>query len=504
MRTSFTARWMGKSTRRQGAQPIRPQFDTLEDRCVPATFADPGFGEYVAATGIPRPTSMALIPDGSGRVLITEQGTTVGAQVLGRVRVFDPAIGLLPTPFLTVPVNYPAGSERGLQSVVLDPDYLNNGYVYVYYTTPTPAPHFNRITRWTTDPNNRNVALANSERIIMRLDQLSGATNHNGGGMVFGFDGLLYITTGENANTSLAQNLNSVLGKVLRINPYVDEFPGDPNRNYGIPADNPFVGTPGARGEIYARGFRNPFTAAIHPYYGYVFINDVGGAGASRREEINYLADVPPYGPGGNFGWPLVEGIVGNPSYIDPTFAYAPGYGGTNCSVVGGDFYAYYWPEFGGFPAQYQDDYFFADYCGRWIHRFDINTGQVNVFATNTQQFPVDVLVDYGYGWMYYLTRGSGAATGELNLVYFAGAGPGSAPGGTGGDKFVVDGVVIGGLETAASTPAQVAAQSLAELPRVAALDQTFASLVSDEQPAVTPLQQAEAEVVAELWEAIF
>src|SRR5262249_33140013 len=142
---------------------------------------------------------------------------------------------------------------------------------------------------------------------------------------------------GENANPNNAQNLSNLLGKVLRIN-----AANYPNL---IPPDNPYVGVSGVRQEIYANGFRNPFSLATHPYYGWVFVNDVGSGGAGRREEINFI-DPFAYdyyaGYGGNFGWPIHEGIAGDPNYVDPFFAYDPSYGGGNCAIIGGSFYAPY------------------------------------------------------------------------------------------------------------------------------------------------------------------
>lgn len=457
---------------------FRPQCEMLEDRWVPTTLPA-GFMEQNVATGLTGPTSVAMYPDGSGRLLITQQN--------GVVRVYDPFSGILPTPFLSVSTT--TFFERGLQRLEFDPDWANNGFVYVYYTVPTTPVH-NRVTRWTTNMTTGNVAVPGSEFRIIRFDNVQ-AGNHNGGGIGFGNDGMLYLSVGENAVPSRAQMLSTDHGKVLRINPTGDQFPGDPDDNYTIPADNPFVGVAGAREEIFARGFRNPFAMAVHPWYGSIFVNDVGGSGASRREEIDLVDYNDGFGRGGNYAWPMAEGITGNPAWVDPLFAYAPGFGGTNCSIVGGDFYAYY-VEGGGFPLpEYQDNYFFPDLCGRWIYRYDLNDGSVDAFATGTAANPVDLVVDQWLGVMYYLTRGSGTSTGQLTIVWYAGTQPG--PGG--GD------VVNGILPEEAGSTTITRQQTLAELSAITLIDSVFVMPppVQESVIATSATHQPEA-TDADLW----
>src|SRR6185503_12450835 len=130
---------------------------------------------------------------------------------------------LLPTPFLTVTVN--SSGERGLLGVAFDPQFASNGFVYVYYTATTPAIH-NRVSRFTASGD---VALAGSEVVLLDLNNLSSATNHNGGAMHFGPDGKLYVAVGENANSANSQTLSNLLGKILRL-----------NADGTIPTDNPF------------------------------------------------------------------------------------------------------------------------------------------------------------------------------------------------------------------------------------------------------------------------
>ncbi|PIQ22611.1 MAG: hypothetical protein COW65_02180, partial [Cytophagales bacterium CG18_big_fil_WC_8_21_14_2_50_42_9] len=138
--------------------------------------------------GLINPTVLAFAPD--GRIFVAEQG--------GNLRIIKNGV-LLPVPLVQLNVN--ASGERGLIGITLDPNFTTNKYIYLYYTVPTGIIH-NRVSRFTLTGD---VALASSEKIILELDPLSGATNHNGGAMQFGKDGKLYIAVGENANRANAQ-----------------------------------------------------------------------------------------------------------------------------------------------------------------------------------------------------------------------------------------------------------------------------------------------------------
>ena len=215
---------------------------------------------------------MQFAPD--GRLFICQQ--------TGQLRVFKNGV-LLTAPFVSLSVD--SGGERGLLGVAFDPDFATNQFVYVYYTVPGSPAH-NRVSRFTA---NGDVAAAGSELVILELNNLSGATNHNGGALHFGPDGRLYIAVGENANGNHAQSMANLLGKMLRI-----------NRDGTIPADNPFFGTAtGQNRAIWALGLRNPFTFAFQPGTGRMFINDVG---QNAWEEINDGI------AGSNYGWPTTEG----------------------------------------------------------------------------------------------------------------------------------------------------------------------------------------------------
>jgi glucose/arabinose dehydrogenase len=299
---------------------------------------------------------------------------------------------LLSTPFISLSVN--STGERGLLGLAFDPNFTSNNYIYLYYTTSS-SPLRNRVSRFTA---NGDIVLAGSEVVLLDLDPLSSAINHNGGAMHFGPDNMLYIATGENANTSLSQNLNSPYGKMLRINPaaYVS---GNPNALF--PSDNPFWQTPTSnpqwRNAIWAQGFRNPFTFAFQPGTGLMYINDVGSSGGNRREEINQGTR------GGNYGWPNVEGVGGG-GFINPIYNYGNSTGAiSGCAITGGVFYN---PVNAQFPAEYVGDYFFADYCNNWIAHYDIATNTASIFATGIDGNTIDFDLDAN-GNLYYVSRSS-------------------------------------------------------------------------------------------------
>lgn len=340
-----------------------------------------GFTEALVASGLSSPTAMQFAPD--GRLFVCEQG--------GRLRVIKNGT-LLSTPFLTVTVN--AIGERGLLGVAFDPSFETNHFVYVYYTATTPAVH-NRISRFTA---NGDVALAGSEVVILELNNLSSATNHNGGALAFGPGGRLYVAVGENANPANAQSMGNLLGKMLRI-----------NKDGTIPTDNPFYSSAsGVNRAIWALGLRNPFTFAFNPGGNELFINDVG---ETTWEEINDgLA-------GANYGWPGTEGATTDPRFTRPRYAY--NHSGGGCAITGGVFYS---PQTIRFPSSYYNDYFFADYCAGWIRKLDPVDDTVVTFATGIS-FPVDLEVS-GDGSLYYLARGAGATSGVVYRVEYGADAP--------------------------------------------------------------------------------
>ena len=347
-----------------------------------------GFTETLVASGLSSPTAMQFAPD--GRLFVAEQG--------GRLRVIKDGV-LLPTPFLTVTVS--SVGERGLLGVAFDPQFATNHFVYVYYTATTPAIH-NRISRFTA---NGDVAVAGSEKILLELNNLSSATNHNGGALAFGPDGKLYAAVGENANGAHAQTLANLHRQDAAHQPGSRTHrPGAPDAH----SDGQPVLRHGDRQEpsrSEALGLRNPFTFAFNPAQTRIFINDVG---QNTWEEINDgLA-------GANYGWPNTEGNTTNPAIrqsetrLRSLVAAAPSPAERSTPRPRRQF-----------PSEYLNDYFFADYCsgldsqarssGRKHRRRRLRRASTR---------PVDLKVADD-GSLYYLARGIGRfdRRGLSNLV---------------------------------------------------------------------------------------
>ena len=333
----------------------------------------PGFIETPLANGmLTRPTAMALAPD--GRIFVCLQD--------GELRVIKND-ALLPTPFVTLTVD--SRGERGLLGVAFDPNFAANHFVYVYYTAVTPTIH-NRVSRFTADGD---VAVVGSETVLLNLENLTAAQNHNGGAIHFGNDGKLYVAVGENATRENSQLLTNRLGKILRI-----------NKDGSIPPDNPStftttngVGiTTGLNRAIWAIGLRNPFTFAFQPGAGDMFINDVG---QQLWEEINEGVR------GANYGWPASEGPTTDPRFTTPLYTYDHGSG---CAIAGGAFYN---PQTQQFPLSFIGGYFFADLCSGWIRVYDPVADTTSDFA-NGVSLPVDLKIGPD-GSLYYLARGDGA-----------------------------------------------------------------------------------------------
>ena len=295
-----------------------------------------------------RLTAMAWAPD--GRLFISQKD--------GNVRIVKNGV-LLAQPFLTVATV--TDSEKGLKGVEFDPNFASNGYVYVYYTDPATA--LNKVSRFTTSTANPDLADPTSEVVL--IDGIGSGIYHSAGALHFGPDGKLYISTGDASYAPDSQNLHNLDGKILRI-----------NADGSIPSDNPFVGAadPLTRHEIWAYGLRNPFTFAFSPT-GLMYINDVGN---STWEEIDRGV------AGANYGWPTCEGICTTPGMTDPIYEYNHN-DGAGKSITGAEFY-----RGTTFPAAYQGDYFFGDYTGNYIKRYDPQTGQVFDFDINAPN-PVDL-----------------------------------------------------------------------------------------------------------------
>jgi len=359
---------------------------------------------------------MAFAPD--GRLFVCQQG--------GQLRVIKNG-SLLSTPFVSLTVD--SSGERGLLGIAFDPNFATNHYLYVYYTVAT-LPIHNRVSRFTAAGD---TVVPGSEAIILELDNLSSATNHNGGAIHFGPDGKLYIGVGENANGANSQTLSNLLGKILRI-----------NSDGTIPTDNPFFNSAsGNNRAIWALGLRNPFTFAFQPGTTRLFINDVG---QSTWEEINDGI------AGSNYGWPTTEGPTSNPAFRSPIYFYGHGTSDTTgCAIVGGAFYN---PPVPQFPSSYTGKYFFADLCSGWIRVFDPAACTATGFATGISN-PVDLHVGPD-GALYYLAQGSGGQVFRVSAL------PAQALNISGRARVETgQGVVISGFIVTGTTPKRVGVRAL-------------------------------------------
>jgi len=338
-----------------------------------------GFSAMRMATGtFAAPVAAALAPD--GRFFVVEQA--------GNVRIIKNN-ALLATPFVSLTVD--SQGERGMVGIAVDPDFLNNKYIYVYYTVPASGgnPARNRISRFTAT---NDTATPGSGTVILDLDPLGAALIHNGGALHFGKDGKLYVAVGENSVGANAQNLDTYHGKVLRI-----------NKDGSAPPDNPFPTGSAQRRRVWAYGLRNPFTFSVDRETGKIFVNDVGG---SSWEEINDATL-----PGRNFGWPSTEGKFNQasfPAFTNPVHAYAHGTGdGVGCAVVGGAFIS---PSNPLYPAVYRGKYLFQESCNNWLNILDLSgpTAVRSPFATQIHNNSLGLMTEID-GYMYYLHRGGGA-----------------------------------------------------------------------------------------------
>jgi putative heme-binding domain-containing protein len=309
-----------------------------------------GFKAEVVAAGFNGATALEVAAD--GRIFVCEQ--------TGRLRVIKNG-KLLAEPFVTLPVD--ATWERGLIGVTVSPDFPKTPHVFVCYVAAKPYPH-HVVSRFTA---RGDVAESGSERVLLEGDdqtKLGGTVpaGHQGGAVHFGKDGKLYVAVGDQTAGQPAQELNSLLGRLLRLNP-----------DGSIPDDNPFFARAnGKYRATWAMGLRNPYTFAVQAETGRVFINDVGG----RAEEIND-------GVGGaNYGWPTVEhGPTTDPRFRGPIHHYP-----TAC-VIGGAFA----PADLKWPKEYRGRYFFGDFNHGWIRTIDpADPAKSQPFATGLRR-PVDL-----------------------------------------------------------------------------------------------------------------
>lgn len=356
------------------------QASASQELLVSVTSATGSFSVRRIASGLLQPLYVAGRGDGSNRIFILEKA--------GLIKILDRTSGAIsPAPFLDIASTISTNGERGLLGFALAPDYSSSG---LFYVNVTNLGGDTEIRRYRISDSNSDSADTSTMQVILTFAQLQ--SNHNGGWIGFGADDLLYIATGDGGGggdpAGSGQDADTLLGAMLRIDPRGDDFPGDPNREYAIPQDNPFAVTGGAA-EIWAYGLRNPFRASFDRETQFMYIGDVG---QGEVEEIDLLK---PGEAGVNFGWNILEGTRefggGDTSNLRaPIAEYRHGAGPLQGnSVTGG--YVYRGPV-----SSLRGHYVFGDFASNNIWSLEVDaidpdeTISAPGFIQQTQSFAPD------------------------------------------------------------------------------------------------------------------
>ncbi len=349
-----------------------------------------GYGLQAVATGLRFPLYLTAPPGDTNRFFVVEKG--------GAIRIIKNG-ALLPLPFLDLTAQVSTGGEQGLLGLAFDPQYAANGRFYVNYTDTAGDTVVARY-RVSSDPERAD---PNADRVLLAVDQPY--ANHNGGHLAFGPDGYLYVGLGDGGSGGdphgNGQSRAELLGSLLRIDVR-------PAGAYAIPLDNPFVGQPGARPELWDYGLRNPWRFSFDRANGDLYIADVG---QNRREEVNVATTASGGGRGLNYGWSVMEGtLCFNPASACntagltlPVLDY--GRSGGACSVTGGYVYR------GAAAPALQGVYFYADYCAGWVKSFRYADGRVTEGSDWPQLAPGGNITSFGEdaaGELYILTQQGG------------------------------------------------------------------------------------------------
>jgi glucose/arabinose dehydrogenase len=311
-----------------------------------------GFVLEVFVDNIFEPTQLDEAED--GRIFVAER--------TGKIRIIENGI-LLEEPFYEVETETPG--ERGVTGLILHPEFDQNGYVYIYHTIVDS--NRNRLIRVQASGN---TASPETEEVIFILDPMWAAW-HNGGGMAFDNEGYLILGVGDGTGWQSAEQMNTTLGKVLRL-----------NDDGTIPIDNPFYDeTIEDQKAIYGIGIRNPYTMAKQESTGRIFFNDVGN---EEWEEVNEVIE------GAHYGWGSIEGPIqpgqtAPEGYEDPLYAYDHSQG---CAIVGAAFYE---PEVYLFPPEFHNQYFFMEHCLSKVFRLNPIDGSTDVFIEGLQ-YPNNIM----------------------------------------------------------------------------------------------------------------
>jgi len=301
--------------------------------------------------GLTQPIALVSPNDGSDRIFIAQQTGVVAEMVRGKV---------LSRHYLDLSGLVIDQGEQGLLGIAFSPGFATNGRVYVNYIDHNGD---TEIVRYTADKPASTSPKWVSRQVVLRIAQPY--ANHNGGNLVFGPDGMLYIGVGDGGSERdpqhRGQDLSTLLGKMLRIDTGDATSSATSPGTYRIPADNPFVGRSGARPEIWSYGLRNPWRYSFDASTGALWIGDVG---QDAWEEVDYQ---PPGAGGQNWGWSLWEGnhrfppgapSISRAGFSFPIVEYSHPFGET---VVGG--YVY---RGAAYPAL-RGTYLYADYIKGWV-----------------------------------------------------------------------------------------------------------------------------------------
>jgi glucose/arabinose dehydrogenase len=329
------------------------------------------------AAGFSQPLYVTSPPDDPTRLFVVEKSS-------GNIKIVERSTqNILTQPFISI-TDIDSAGEGGLLGLAFHPNYLSNGRFYIYLINSIGD---SEIRSYQVSQNDLNIADTESIQTILSFSQPSRL--HNGGWIGFGPDGYLYLCSGDgeggNDPNDFGQNINTLHGKVLRIDVDGDDYPLDATKNYRIPDTNPFADKPGAD-EIWSYGLRNPWRCSFDRLTGDFYIADVG---EGAREEVNIQLSTS-IGQE-NYGWRLREGTIANPGdvggpappmSINPAYEYSHG-GGSNqgSSITGG--YVYRGPI-----LSLQGHYFFGDFiAGRiWSFKFDGSAPETHN-GTNVSDF---------------------------------------------------------------------------------------------------------------------
>ena len=346
----------GRAVSATAARPPQPAARVTTDAFTPSNV---NLALTLVKGGFVNPVLVTNAGDGSNRLFVLEQA--------GVIRVIQGGV-TLPTPMLDLRGSITGGGERGLLGLAFDPNFPTYPYIYVNFTDRNGN---TAISRYTIG-SNPNVAVPSTGVRILTIGQPY--SNHNGGNLAFGPDGFLYIGMGDGGSggdpQNRAQNLNSLLGKMLRI----DIHHGTSRAHYVVPSSNPFVGRTG-NDLIWSLGLRNPWRWSFDRATGNLWIGDVG---QDRWEEIDRsvrYSSTRPAGRGVNYGWAVLEGraCFKPPSGCStsgknvPLAVYPHSASPTNCSVTGGFVYR------GAASPVLVGGYLFGDYCSGRIWAVSAN-----------------------------------------------------------------------------------------------------------------------------------